>query len=65
MTSFVFTCPITGTKVQGWTANSPAANDNYEAIHCTACGRLHLVSPTSGRVAGEGSLGFGGWRKDD
>jgi hypothetical protein len=26
---------------------------------------VHLVNPVSGRVAGEGSSNFGGWRKDD
>jgi len=52
-------------KVQGWAEESPAANDYYEAVQCTACKHVHLVNPVSGRVAGEGGSKFGGWRKDD
>jgi hypothetical protein len=52
-------------KVQGWAAESLAKNDYYEAVQCTACNHVHLVSPTSGRVAGEGSSKIGGWRSDD
>jgi hypothetical protein len=65
MRAFVYACPTTEMKVQGWAAESPAANDHYEAVQCTACKRFHLVSPISGRVAGEGSSRFGEWRKDD
>jgi hypothetical protein len=65
MGGFVYTCPTTGMKVQGWAEESPAANDYYEAVQCTACKHVHLVNPVSGRVAGEGGSKFGGWRKDD
>ena len=52
-------------KVQGWAEAAPAANDYYEAVQCTACKRVHLVNPTTGRAAGEGADKFPGWRKDD
>jgi hypothetical protein len=65
MGAFVFTCPATGMKVQGWTAETPAANDYFEAIPCTACQHVHLVNAATGRVAGEGSNKFAGWRADD
>jgi hypothetical protein len=65
MDLFLFTCPIIGMKVQGWTAETPATNDNFEAIQCTACQHVHLVNPVTGRVAGEGGNKFAGWRKDD
>jgi hypothetical protein len=65
MRAFVFTCPTTAMKVQGWAEAAPAANDYYEAVQCTACKRVHLVNPITGRAAGEGADKFPGWRKDD
>ena len=50
MASFVFTCPVTGLKVQGWTADEAPAFDQFEAVECTAC---HLVDPRTGKVVGE------------
>jgi hypothetical protein len=40
--------------VQGWIADDAAARDeeNYEPVICTACTRLHIVNPNTGKVLG-------------
>ena len=53
---FVYRCPNTGLNVQGWLESEPAADreaDLYEAVTCTACARVHLVNPRTGRLSGE------------
>ena len=52
MPPFLYRCPATGYRVQGFIAEELPA-DTYEAVACTACGRLHLVNPTTGKVLGE------------
>ena len=54
MSAILFTCPATGQNVHLWVADSPAEFDHFEAVECTACRRVHLVNPKSGKVAGEG-----------
>jgi len=52
---FVYRCPATGLNVQGFAGDdrAPAPSDDvYEAMTCTACRRIHLVSPATGHVAG-------------
>jgi len=54
MATFIFRCPNTGLNVQGWSAEEMPDEPNvYETITCTACGQLHLVNQTSGRVLGD------------
>jgi hypothetical protein len=51
--TFVFTCPYTGLRVQGWISDdTPEAPETYEPVSCHACGGMHLVDPRSGRVLG-------------
>jgi hypothetical protein len=51
MVSFTYRCPRTGQQVQGWAAADLLADGEiYEAVTCTACGRVHLVNPKSGKV---------------
>ena len=52
MTVFVYRCPNTGQKVQGWTDDPPVADDPeaYQSVTCIACSRLHWVNPRTGRV---------------
>lgn len=53
--SFVYRCPTTGYKVQGFVRDHPPGPDDistYETMTCSACYRLHLVNPSSGHVAG-------------
>lgn len=52
MPAFLFLCPLTGLNVQGWMAEEPIAAGQYESVECTACRRLHLIDPRTGRVAG-------------
>ena len=56
MIAFVYRCPATGLKVQGHLADELLEGERYEAVTCTACGRVHLVNPKSGRVLEPGSL---------
>jgi hypothetical protein len=45
MATFIFRCPNTGLKVQGWIADNPEKGEGfYEAVTCTACGNVHLGS---------------------
>jgi hypothetical protein len=58
MPPFFFRCPDTGFRVQDWTSNddeSERAGVVYDVVTCPACGRLHLVDPKTGKMAGEGS----------
>jgi hypothetical protein len=54
MTAFIFRCPITGYNVQGHSADPTPDDDaaTYHAVTCTACARVHLVNPKTGKVAG-------------
>ena len=55
MATFLYRCPATGLRVQGWVADDPTENDGetYEALTCTACGRMHAVNPKTGKLLGE------------
>lgn len=51
MATFIFRCPNTGLKVQGWIADDPEKGEGfYKAVTCTACGNVHLVNPENGNV---------------
>jgi hypothetical protein len=43
---FIFRCKATGLNVQGTIEGDPLPDDRnqYQAVACTACGRLHLVN---------------------
>jgi hypothetical protein len=55
MPPFLFRCPNTGLKVQGWVADDPSDSDQetFEAVTCTACTRVHLVNPKNGKILGD------------
>jgi hypothetical protein len=50
----VYRCPNTGLNVHGWVCDDPAENEteSYDQMTCTACTRVHLVSPKTGKVLG-------------
>ena len=48
--AFIYRCPRTGQQVQGWAADHLTDGETYEPVSCIACGRIHLVSPKSGKV---------------
>ncbi len=52
MASFVYRCPNTGLRVNGFVADDPT-DDAFESMTCTACTRVHLVNPRTGKVLGE------------
>lgn len=55
MAAFVYRCPNTGLRVQGWVADDPSErhDERHEAVTCLVCARLHLVNPKTGKVLGE------------
>ncbi|HUN95375.1 MAG TPA: hypothetical protein VMU69_03945 [Bradyrhizobium sp.] len=50
MSTFIYRCPITGQKVQGWVADAAAGDDTYNAVTCSSCNLLHFVNVTTGKV---------------
>jgi hypothetical protein len=53
MAAFLFTCPNTGMNVHAWATDEVVAFQYFEAVECTACKRVHLVDPRTGRIVGE------------
>jgi hypothetical protein len=54
MPPFLYRCPNTSYRVQGFVAEEiPAEGDIYEAVTCLACRRIHLVNPATGKLLGE------------
>jgi hypothetical protein len=49
----VFRCPNTGLNVHGWVADDPTEGESYEGVTCTACARVHLINPKTGKLLGE------------
>jgi hypothetical protein len=56
MGAFLFQCPATGRRVQGWVADdgSTVENEIYLTVTCLACLQAHLVNPKTGKVLGLG-----------
>jgi hypothetical protein len=53
MATFIYRCPNTGLNVQGWSVEDVSDEpESYEATTCTACGQLHFVNQTTGKVLG-------------
>ena len=54
MTAFLYQCPNMGLNVQGWVADAPTEGKaaTFEPVTCTACARVHLVNPKTGKVLG-------------
>ena len=53
MFPFLYRCPNTGFRVQGYTFEQISDDDVYESVTCAACTYVHLVSPTTGKVIGD------------
>jgi hypothetical protein len=54
MANFIFTCPVTGLNVQHRLNEDEDASENeYEAVNCPACTRLHLVNVKTGKLLGQ------------
>jgi len=53
MRTFLYRCPTTGFRVQGYSAEQTSDDDaTYEAVTCIVCQQIHLVNPNNGRVLG-------------
>lgn len=53
MPPFLYRCPNTGYRVQGFVAEEVSDKpDSYEPVTCIACQRTHLVNPATGKVLG-------------
>ena len=54
MATFLFTCPTTSIRVQGWIADevSEDGGDAYEPLTCLACRQVHMINPRTGKVLG-------------
>jgi len=54
LAAFVYRCPNTGNKVQGYAAEEVSDDPNtYESVTCLACRQVHFINPKTGRVIGE------------
>ena len=54
MPPFLFRCPNTGLRVQGFVAEETLDDtDRYEPISCLACQQVHYVVPSTGKVSGQ------------
>jgi hypothetical protein len=53
MATFLFRCPTTGFRVQGYLPGEVGEDESYEAVNCVACARVHLVNPKTGKVLGQ------------
>jgi hypothetical protein len=50
MIPFIYRCPRTGQEVHGWAADDLTEGETCEPVTRTACGRIHLVNPKSGKA---------------
>jgi len=54
MAHFLFKCPVTGFNVQHkWDDDPDVSENEYEAIACPACARMHLINRKTGKVLGQ------------
>jgi hypothetical protein len=58
MPQFIIRCPRTASTVDVWVpqGTSDTKPDEYEAVTCPACIRLHFVHKITGKLLGETSL---------
>lgn len=54
MAPFLFVCPITQKPVQHFLDDDPNVSENeYEAVGCPACTRIHLINRKTGKLLGQ------------
>jgi hypothetical protein len=55
MPHFIIHCPRTASTVDVWVPKSTSGTkpDEYEAVTCPACTRLHFVHKITGKLLGE------------
>jgi len=53
MITFLYRCPNTGYRVQGFVAEEATEDGGkFKPVQCVICQRLHLVRPETGEVMG-------------
>jgi hypothetical protein len=56
MAHVVFKCPATGLNVQHWLdVDLQSADNEYEAITCPACAKVHFLNRKTGKLFGRES----------
>jgi hypothetical protein len=56
MQNLLFTCPITGAKIQGTVAKaSVGPKTTIVPVDCPICHRPHLIDPRTGKIPQDGS----------
>jgi hypothetical protein len=45
MDTFLFRCPRTGQRVQGFAAHTAGERDDVVQVVCHACGSVHFINP--------------------
>jgi hypothetical protein len=53
MATFIYRCPKTGFKVQGWLADETTDASTFVSVNCLACNGIHLVNPATGAIPSE------------
>ena len=54
MPLFLYRCPTTGHRVQGFASEDVVEDHHvYEPVTCLACRKIHHVNPATGAVLGE------------
>jgi hypothetical protein len=55
MATTMFKCPFTEVNVQYWLdgTDEDVSENEYEAVTCQACARLHLVNRKTGKLLGQ------------
>jgi hypothetical protein len=54
MPTFIYRCPNTGFRVQGYEPGTTESDSAYEPVVCTMCKQVHLVNFKTGKVLGDG-----------
>ncbi len=52
-TVLTFVCPRSGSNVQHLTDRVSERDDEYEAVTCPACSRLHFLNLKTGKLLGD------------
>ena len=60
---FIFRCPVTRLNVQALIETNVETANDYVPQHCNACGRFHLLRPSTGKLLTEEADGVGKGRQ--
>ncbi|MFX9373919.1 hypothetical protein ABTO04_19560, partial [Acinetobacter baumannii] len=49
----IFRCPSTSENVQHLLEDDDADDEDYEAVECLACAKIHFINKATGKLLGE------------